>query len=179
MTMPSFPVRLRGYDRWRVDETVRYLEGTLGRAPLIGPPLTVKDVRAIRFAAIFRGYDRRAVDERLLEYIRELAAHERGPRLPGSVRRVDGLPDAGWLVDWIRQSQFGVTRFRSGYAERDVDAFLDRVVAGMCGAAPPVSARDVRECVFRTVRLGPGYNEPEVDRFLIQLASALEVLDTS
>jgi DivIVA domain-containing protein len=60
-----------------------------------------------------------------------------------------------------------------------VDAFLDRVVAGMCGAAPPVSARDVRECVFRTVRLGPGYNEPEVDRFLTQLASALEVLDTS
>jgi DivIVA domain-containing protein len=177
MIKPSFPVRLRGYDRWHVDEIVLYLEGTLGRAPLTGPPLTVQDVRAVRFAAVFRGYDRRAVDERLLEYIRELAAHERGPRLPGSVRRVDGLPDAGWLVNWIRQSRFGVTRFRPGYAERDVDAFLDRVIAGMCGAAPPMSAHDVRECVFRTVRLGLGYKEPEVDRFLTQLASALEGLD--
>jgi DivIVA domain-containing protein len=178
MIKPSFPVRLRGYDRRRVDEIVLHLDGTLGRAPLIGPTLTVQDVRAVRFAVVFRGYDRRAVDERLLEYIRELAAHERGPRLPGSVRRVDGLPDAGWLVDWIRQSRFGVTRFRSGYAERDVDAFLDRVIAGMCGAAPPVSACDIRECVFRTVRLRLGYNEPEVDRFLAQLASAVEGLDT-
>jgi DivIVA domain-containing protein len=178
MIMSSFPVRLRGYDRGRVDEVVSRIEGTLGRVPLTGPPLTGRDVREARFAAVFRGYDRRAVDERLLEYIRELAARERGPATPGSVRRVDGLPDAGWLVDWIRQARFGVNRLRTGYAEWDVDAFLDRVVAGMCGSAPPVSARDVRECVFRTVRFGPGYNEPEVDRFLTQLASALEALDT-
>ncbi|MCW2885044.1 MAG: hypothetical protein QOE54_1747 [Streptosporangiaceae bacterium] len=170
-------MRLRGYDRGRVDEVVARIEGTLGRAPLTGPPLTGQDVREVRFGAVFRGYDRRSVDERLLEYIRELAAREGGPRAPGSVRRVDGLPDAGWLVDWIRQSRFGVARFRAGYAERDVDAFLDRMIAGMCGAAPPVSVRDVRECVFRTVRLRPGYNETEVDRFLVQLASALEALD--
>jgi DivIVA domain-containing protein len=48
----------------------------------------------------------------------------------------------------------------------------------MCGAAPPVSAHEVRECVFRTVRLSLGYNEPEVDRFLAQLTSALEALGT-
>jgi DivIVA domain-containing protein len=173
----SFPVRLRGYERERVDELVSRVEGTLGRAPLTGPPLSARDVREVRFAAVFRGYDRRAVDERLLEHLRELAARERGPRTPGSVRRVDGLPDAGWLVDWIRQSRFGVTRLRTGYVERDVDAFLDRVIEGMCGAAPPLSARDVRECAFRTVRLGPGYHEPEVDRFLAQLASALEALE--
>jgi DivIVA domain-containing protein len=174
----TFPVRLRGYDRGRVDEVVARIEGTLGRVPLTGAPLTGQQVREVRFSAVFRGYDRRAVDERLLEYIRELAARERGSRTPGSVRRIDGLPDAGWLADWVRQSRFGVTRFRAGYAERDVDAFLDRVVAGMCGAAPPVSFHDVRDCVFRTVRLRTGYNEAEVDRFLTQLASALEALDT-
>jgi DivIVA domain-containing protein len=37
-----------------------------------------------------------------------------------------------------------------------------------------VTARDVRDCAFRSVRLGPGYDEGEVDRFLVQLAGALE-----
>jgi DivIVA domain-containing protein len=187
MIRSSFPVRLRGYERARVDEVVARIEANLGRSPLAGPllspplltgpPLTSREVREMRFAAVFRGYDRRAVDERLLEYIRELALSERGSRSPGSVRRIDGLPDAGWLVDWIRQSQFGVSRLRRGYLERDVDDFLDRVVAGMVGAAPPVSARDVRDCGFRAVRFRAGYHEPDVDRFLAQLASALETLD--
>jgi DivIVA domain-containing protein len=177
MVRSSFPARPRGYDRGRVDEIVARIEATLGRASPTGPPLTAQEVRKVRFGVVFRGYDRRTVDERFLEYIRELETRERGPRTPRSVRRIDGLPDAGWLADWIRQSRFGVTRLRAGYAERDVDAFLDRVVKGMSGAAPPVSAREVRECVFRTVRLGRGYSEPEVDRFLVQLAAALEALD--
>jgi DivIVA domain-containing protein len=63
-----------------------------------------------------------------------------------------------------------------GYDERDVDSFLDRVVAGLRGDAPPVSGRDVRDCRFRTVRLRAGYAEREVDRFLQQLASALDGL---
>jgi DivIVA domain-containing protein len=155
--------------------------GTLGNGELIGPPITAEQARATRFPAGMRGYDRRIIDEVFSERIRELEVYERGAdynarhartRAPARFAPVG----ADWLVSWVMSVQFGISRTRTAYDERDVDAFLARVVAGLHGEAPPVSARDVRESMFRTVRFGAGYEEREVDRFLGQLASALDGL---
>lgn len=176
------PRRLRGYRRGQVDAVLSRVAGTLGTAAeLTGPPITAEETRASRFRLELRGYDRRIVDELLSERIRELVAHEQAggynarharTRAPARFSPVS----ADWLVSWITTAQFGVVRVKRGYDERDVDAFLARVVAGLHGDAPPVGGRDVRESRFRTVRFGAAYEEREVDRFLDQLASALDGL---
>ncbi|HEU5158354.1 MAG TPA: DivIVA domain-containing protein [Streptosporangiaceae bacterium] len=172
---------MRGYRRGQVDAVLARISGTLGTTDLTGSPIAAAEARDTRFNVELRGYDRRIVDELLSERIRELEAHESvggysarhaRTRAPARFSPVS----ADWLVGWITTAQFGVVRVRRGYDERDVDAFLARVVAGLQGEAPPVSGRDVRESRFRTVRFGAGYEEREVDRFLDQLASALEGL---
>ncbi len=178
---PRIRRRLRGYRRAQVDAALARIAGTLGTAELTGPPITAEDARGIRFRVELRGYDRRIVDELLGERIRELEAQESlggysarhaRTRAPARFSPVS----ADWLIAWITTAQFGVVRVKKGYDERDVDAFLARVVAGLQGDAPPVGGRDVRECRFRTVRFGAAYEEREVDRFFDQLASALEGL---
>jgi DivIVA domain-containing protein len=145
------------------------------------PPISAEQARASRLRVGLRGYDRRIVDEMLAERIRELEAQERvgaynarhaSTRAPARFSPVS----ADWLVGWITTAQFGAVRIRKGYDERDVDAFLARVVAGLQGDAAPVGGRDVRDSRFRTVRFRTGYAEREVDRFLGQLASALDGL---
>jgi DivIVA domain-containing protein len=167
--MPRYPVAVRGYDRKQVDALLDRLVGANGHGSPQGLPVTADEIQASRFDVVLRGYDRRAVDAALHEHIRRLEAS--GPRRsrprPPAVR-------PSWLVGWIQSMQFAGTRLRAGYDVRDVDAFLERVVAGLRGEASPVSARDVRECAFRTVRIGPGYDEREVDGFLDQLAGALD-----
>jgi DivIVA domain-containing protein len=178
---PRIRRRLRGYRRGQVDAVLARIAGTLGTADLSGPPITAEETRASRFRLELRGYDRRLVDELLSERIRELEAYEQvggynarhaRTRAPARFSPVS----ADWLVGWITTAQFGVVRVRRGYDERDVDAFLARVVAGLQGDAPPVSGRDVAESRFRTIRFGASYEEREVDRFLDQLASALDGL---
>jgi DivIVA domain-containing protein len=167
--MSRFPVVLRGYNRAQVDAVLDRIAGVArSKSPQTGP-VTADEIRASRFDVATRGYDRRTVDEALHEHIRRLAAE--GPR---SARPKRPQVRQGWLIGWVQKAQFTGVRMRPGYDVRDVDAFLDRVVAGLRGVAPPVSATDVRECVFRSVRFGPGYTEREVDDFLTQLASALD-----
>ncbi|GAA2574542.1 DivIVA domain-containing protein [Actinomadura fulvescens] len=191
------PVALRGYERGQVDDLLGRIRTTLNAArkpvgaastgpsakpvaesdaePAVAPDgaaerLTADDVRAVRFDIVLRGYEPRAVDELLQECIRELQAAVPAGGRPGRRPRVH----AGWLIGWIQNARFAGAGLRIGYDVRDVDAFLERVIAGLRGTAAPVTARDVREIVFRTVRFGPGYDEREVDAFLIQLAGALE-----
>jgi DivIVA domain-containing protein len=164
-TGAGLPVVLRGYDRGQVDA----LLARISRALNGGPPMSADEVRGIRFDVVLRGYDPRSVDELVGECIRELQARAPIRERPGRSRA-----QPAWLINWIQNARFSGAGVRSGYDVRDVDAFLDRVIAGLRGAAPPVTARDVRESAFRVVRLGPGYDEQEVDRFLLQLASALE-----
>ncbi|GAA3196770.1 DivIVA domain-containing protein [Actinocorallia longicatena] len=171
--MARFPVVMRGYFGEEVDALIVRIEATLGRTEDEVPEVTAAEVREARFAAVVRGYDRHAVDEALTEYIRELEAFERGDAEP-YVETVRG--QVPWLIRWIEDAEFSVTRMRAGYAEKDVDDFLDRVVGGLRGEAPPVSGHDARTCVFRSAFLAPGYSEPEVDRFLDQLAAALDHL---
>nr|WP_239068105.1 DivIVA domain-containing protein [Actinomadura bangladeshensis] len=156
---------MRGYDRKQVDTLLQRISQTLDG----GPPISAEEVRGTRFDVVLRGYDSRAVDELLRECLRELQARAPIAERPGRPRA-----QPAWLINWIQNARFSGAGLRSGYDVRDVDAFLDRVVAGLRGTAPAVSARDVRESAFRVVRLGPGYDEQEVDRFLVQLAGALE-----
>jgi DivIVA domain-containing protein len=184
--MARIPRRLRGYSRPQVDDVLARVNTTLsangsGIPSTAPPPITAEEARACRFKMATRGYDRRIVDETLSERIRELEAHERGAEYAARHARTRAPArfspvSADWLVNWITSAQFGVVRAKTGYDERDVDAFLARVVAGLQGDAPPVSARDVRDSRFRTVRFSAGYQEREVDRFLDQLASALDGL---
>ncbi|MEV5828320.1 DivIVA domain-containing protein [Spirillospora sp. NPDC052242] len=159
------PIVLRGYDRAQVDALLEEIGGALNG----GPPLTADDVRARRFDIVMRGYDPRTVDELVCECIRELQA-------AGPIGERAGRPRVhpGWLISWIENARFPAVRMRVGYDVRDVDAFLERVIAGLRGAAPPVTPADVRACVFRMIRLGPGYDVQEVDDFLARLADALE-----
>ncbi|HEX2316154.1 MAG TPA: DivIVA domain-containing protein [Thermomonospora sp.] len=162
--MPRFPVVLRGYDCAQVDA----LTARIDRALRDGSGgLTADDVLRSRFAVVLRGYDQAAVDRFLYACIDQLRA--RAPR-PAPRSRVD----AGRLIAWIENVRFSGAGARSGYDVREVDAFLDRVVAGLRGLAPPLTARDVRTGAFRRVRLGPGYDEGEVRHFLARLADVLE-----
>lgn len=165
-TQTRLPVALRGYDRTQVDSLLERINATL-RYGQWG--LTADDVRRTRFDIVLRGYDQRAVDDLLQEAIRELQS-----AVPIGHRPRRPRVHPGWLINWIQNAKFAGSGVRAGYDVRDVDALLDRVVAGLRGYAPPMTPRDVRESAFRTVRIGPGYDESEVDRFLLQLAAALE-----
>ncbi|NYE12114.1 DivIVA domain-containing protein [Actinomadura citrea] len=164
-TGTRLPVVLRGYDRGQVDALLKRISQALNG----GPPVSADEVRRARFTTVLRGYDHRAVDELLRECIRELQARAPIGERPGRTRA-----QPAWLINWIQNARFSGAGLRPGYDVRDVDAFLERVIAGLRGVAPPVTARDVRESAFRTVRFGPSYDEQEVDRFLLQLAAALE-----
>ncbi|MFD0691274.1 DivIVA domain-containing protein [Actinomadura fibrosa] len=164
-TGTRLPVALRGYDRAQVDGLLKRISGALKG----GSPVSAEEVRATRFDVVLRGYEQRAVDELVRECILELQSVAPFSERPGRPR-----VNPGWLINWIQNARFAGAGMRPGYDVRDVDAFLDRVVVGLRGVAPAVTARDVRESAFRVVRLGPGYDEQEVDRFLVQLAGALE-----
>lgn len=164
-TETRLPVALRGYDRDQVDALLERITATLRHGRW---GLTADEVRGSRFDIVLRGYEQRAVDDLLQEAVRELQAA--GPARRPARRRVDN----GWLAGWVRSARFPGSGVRAGYDVRDVDAFLERVVIGLHGRATPMTARDVRECAFRSVRFGPGYDVEEVDRFLVQLAGALE-----
>jgi DivIVA domain-containing protein len=160
---------------------MKLIDGTLGRGPLTGAPVLSVDVRKTAFRVVLRGYDVRQVDDTLSERIRELEARERGPAYrPRHLENGDRHKAAGfgsqWLVEWIRGATFSTTKLRPGYDANEVDAMLDRVVAGLNDQAPPFGSKDVREYRFTTVRLQPGYDVQEVDRFLDQLAAALDGL---
>lgn len=83
--------------------------------------------------------------------------------------------------DDVRNVQFTTVRLREGYDMREVDEFLDRIIATFeereRGSAPSASALTgdtVREQHFRTVRLAEGYDLEEVDTFLDQVSATLD-----
>ncbi|REE99120.1 DivIVA domain-containing protein [Thermomonospora umbrina] len=163
--MPRFPVVLRGYDCDQVDALIARIEAVLRDG---APRPTAEDVLSSRFAVVLRGYDQGAVDRFLYARIRELSARA----LPQSSPR--RRADVGRLIDWIESVEFPATRVHARYDVREVDAFLERVVAGLHGAAPPLTSGDVKAGAFRRVRVGRGYDRGEVDRFLGRLAEALD-----
>ncbi|WP_019634850.1 DivIVA domain-containing protein [Actinomadura atramentaria] len=157
------PLAMRGYSPAQVDALLDRLD----RAGQGGTTVPADEVREARFDVVARGYDRRAVDELLAAY----CAEPGGSGVPGER---PGDAGAAALAEWVRGARFRASRFRPGFDAQEVDAFLDRVVAGLCGDAAPVAAAEVRSVRFTVVRFMPGYDGREVHRFLVKLADVLE-----
>lgn len=77
--------------------------------------------------------------------------------------------------DEVRGTRFSQTKWREGYDQRDVDAFLDRVAATLerPGAAGALTADDVVQVRFRPTKLSAGYDQDEVDDFLDRVVASL------
>jgi DivIVA domain-containing protein len=165
--MPDFPRAIRGYHRDQVDALIARIEGTLGRSPLYAPPVTVAEVGGLRFTPTLRGYQMKAVDEALDEYLRELEGHVGGRR-----RMPSGEADR--LIGLVRNVQFVTTRLTEGYDEEQVDVFLDRMIVAL--REHRALAADVRGVRFATTRIRAGYSQSGVDAFLERLASEIERL---
>jgi DivIVA domain-containing protein len=164
--MPDFPLAVRGYHRDHVDALIARIEGTLGRAQLFAAPVTAAEVGRVRFAITLRGYQGRAVDERLEAYLRELEDKENGGRRRLSAAETDRL------IGLVRNVRFVTTRLTEGYDEREVDAFLDRLIVQL--RERRARSADIRGARFRTTRVRPGYAQSDVDGFLDHLASEID-----
>ncbi|GAA4626529.1 hypothetical protein GCM10023196_035130 [Actinoallomurus vinaceus] len=166
--MPEFPIALRGYHRHQVDAFIARVEGTLGRAQLFAPPVTVAEIGQVRFAVTLRGYRGSAVDERLEEYLREFETKENARR-----RRL-AAAEADRLAGLVRNVRFVTTRLTEGYDEGEVDSFLDTMLVALRGRT--ARSADVRAARFATTRFRPGYSQPDVDGFLEHLAAEIDRL---
>jgi DivIVA domain-containing protein len=70
--MHSFSVVMRGYARRQVDDLFTRIDGTLGRGPATGDPVTAAEFRATQLSVGMRGYAPREVDEALNAASQEL-----------------------------------------------------------------------------------------------------------
>lgn len=70
--MYSFPVVMRGYARREVDDLFARIDGTLGRGPATGNPVTAAELRATQLSVAMGGYAPREVDEALNDALQEL-----------------------------------------------------------------------------------------------------------
>jgi DivIVA domain-containing protein len=85
--------------------------------------------------------------------------------------RTASLPDVSAsgaeLAEWVDRTTFSTTRLRPGYAQEDVDVFLDRISDAFLHAdVVALTSDDVRDIRFATTLWRPGYDEEDVDKFL-------------
>jgi len=72
--------------------------------------------------------------------------------------------DRGTLADELRRARFRTTQMRSGYDEREVDDFLERVVAQLRSDEPAGAvAASVAGARFTTTSFRRGYDMVDVD----------------
>jgi DivIVA domain-containing protein len=136
-----------------------------------GYPPSASDVRAVTFPlTTWRpGYGRRDVDR----LVGELAQVVSRPR-PDAEARSDSeaLPADRALANRIEKSVFGSTRW-GGYAQDEVDEFLDRIVHGLLRGERGTLQRLAGEPQFTTVKLRPAYVAADVDALLASVEQAL------
>jgi DivIVA domain-containing protein len=75
------------------------------------------------------------------------------------------------LIERIKNAEFRTTRFSPGYDEKEVDNFLDRLVAILRESGLP-DPEELRTVQFATTRLRPGYATQDVDGLLHEIAEA-------
>ena len=78
------------------------------------------------------------------------------------------------LIERIQNARFRTTRLASGYDEKEVDDFLDKLVATLSGGGC-LDGAELSIVQFSPTRLRPGYVKQDVDTFLrdiVQLARA-------
>ncbi len=82
-------------------------------------------------------------------------------------------------ADEVLDARFQATKFREGYDQVEVDAFLDRVAvvlrAREAGSAPAVTltAAEVAAARFQATKFREGYDQDEVDDFLDRVQATL------
>jgi DivIVA domain-containing protein len=154
----------KDFPGYRIADVDTFFDGALA-AVRGGEPPSPSDVRAVTFPLTkWRvGYAQRDVD-RLIGELTQLLSN------PGS--GADAPPDVHELVDRIVKSKFGTT-YRSGYAEEEVDAFLDRIIGKLMQGERGTIRTLAGEAQFRMVRLRPGYATADVDSLLEEVEEAL------
>lgn len=185
----------RGYVQADVDALLREVEATLaaferGERPV--HPVTASDVMRSQFRTTLMrpGYDEAEVDDFLDEvaetlralglYASGVSAGRHSAEYFRHKHNPHPAPAPRLRPEDIRDKGFNTTRLRAGYAEEEVDTFLDRaeaaIAALVAGRREDVSltASEVRTLRFSSTRLRTGYAEEEVDGFLDELADELE-----
>jgi DivIVA domain-containing protein len=86
--------------------------------------------------------------------------------------------DRAGLVARIKKVAFTPTRFRPGYDEREVDDFLDAVIASLNDASQPLrlTPAQIRDRVLPQVKFKGGYEIAQVDAFRGRIADAIQLL---
>jgi len=86
----------------------------------------------------------------------------------------------------IDDVRFAVTKFREGYEQASVDAFLTEARAALAfweqrmpGSAPALNAGAVVAWRFEPTKFGNGYDQDEVDDFLDSIVEALRTHEAS
>jgi DivIVA domain-containing protein len=69
------------------------------------------------------------------------------------------------MIDRITNAKFNTTRLQPGYDEKEVDNFLDQVVAQLRSGGLP----EVRGARFSSTRMRPGYAQQDVDDLLDEI----------
>jgi DivIVA domain-containing protein len=80
------------------------------------------------------------------------------------------------LIARIKNVQFRPTRFHRGYDEREVDDFLDAVIASLGASAVPFTPTQIRDREFRQVSFKGGYEIEQVDDFRVLIGEAVQLL---
>ena len=162
----------RGYHPRQVDAFLNHVDVSLSG---VFPPPTASEIRQAGFELVRHGYDTEAVDaalDALEETVHALQAAWGGRR---------GRPDPAGEVEFLRSELASpyMRRFprartlHRGYDIDDVDAFVDRVIAGLEGTAS-LAIDEVRQVEFRPRR--GGYAEDAVDDMLDRVIEILLVL---
>ncbi|WP_323096320.1 DivIVA domain-containing protein [Intrasporangium sp. YIM S08009] len=82
--------------------------------------------------------------------------------------------DRGTLADELRRARFRTTQMRPGYDEREVDDFLERVVARLRSDEPAGAvAASVDGARFTTTSFRRGYDMVDVDDALLHVVESL------
>ena len=82
----------------------------------------------------------------------------------------------GLTAEDVRARRFAVTKFREGYQQAEVDAFLERVAAALApgsGRRERLGADDVVRVRFNPTTFRAGYDQDEVDDLLDEVVATL------
>jgi len=82
------------------------------------------------------------------------------------------------LAREVSEKRFRPTKFRDGYDQRQVDAFLDRIQATLTGyeqrrPVDPLTPEQVMDVRFQPTKFREGYDRGQVDDFLDEVVVAL------
>ena len=153
-----FHTAARGYDKAQVDAHCERIERTLAGTAGVAA-ITADEATNPTFLIVAGGYDYQHVEA----WVRSAATRlPTAPQVPvaQSRRRLDEvLRVAGRPAE----KRFPGVRMREGYDIGEVDAFVDRIRAGL---GTTLTADEVSHIEFTTVRLRLGYDMQAVDEYL-------------